>query len=161
MVSHRIMGSLDTFRRTVRRFVARFRAGLSEQVGVPFSTNTFASASPGRWLVVGVTLLWWASIPVAAQEGAGSELCGTALATFLDNLLTMLAGAGPLAGAVFATYAMVRLTHTRKPEDRREWLERRNDAIKYGIGSMLIGSVILILVNLTGMELADCISVLP
>lgn len=123
---------------------------------------TSCASTIGRVALPFVVLVIATSTPAAAQEsGAGSELCGTLIVEFLDGLMTLLAGLAPMLGAVVAMISMVALTQTIDPEKQRDWRQRRNDAIKYGVGTLFIGAVFKILLNLTGLELAKCISISP
>ena len=96
-----------------------------------------------------------------AQSGEEvPEICDNQLVTAMDNLITLLAAVGPVVGALVAMASMLVLATTQNPRKKKKWIKTRNDAIKYGIGILFVGAIMQLLVQVTGSDVASCVSVL-
>ncbi len=83
-----------------------------------------------------------ASQPALAQS-SGTAFCGTAMATTIKNIFTLIQFGGPLVGGVIALGATVALPVVRRAEFKLELKEARNQAIIWGVIVAPLGTVII------------------
>lgn len=91
-----------------------------------------------------ITAATWSLLPVvlfvgvaAAQTnatgGTGSAFCGTAMATTIKNVFTVIQFGGPLVGGVLALGATVTLPMSGRSDRKQRLMEIRNQGLLWGV----------------------------
>lgn len=122
------------------------------------STASTYGLSTGRTALVALVAL---TAPAAAQETAGSGICGTPLADTINQAAPLVIGLLMIGGAMLS-YVLHNAAGIIKDPERvagvKDW---RNRAAFASITTPLFALVMQMFIGFTGVSLANCVDLVP
>ena len=101
------------------------------------------------------------STPVAAQETAGSGICGTPLADTINQAAPLIVGMLMIGGAILSYILHNASAFPKNPQAVQEIKDWRNRAAFASITTPLFALVMQLFIGFTGTDLATCVDLVP
>lgn len=114
-----------------------------------------------RTMLTAGVMLATTSTTVAAQEGIGSEICGTPLAQTVNQAAPLIVGTLMIGAAILAYILHTAAAFPKDPQSVQTFKNWRNRAAISAITTPLFAFVIEMFIGFTGTSISNCVSLVP
>ena len=114
-----------------------------------------------RWSIGLTALTLSASTPVAAQQQVGADICGTPLADTVNFAAPLFVGITMIASAILAYVLHNAAAFPKSPQSVEAVKNWRNRAAFSTVTTPLVAVVIQMLLQSTGIGIANCVNIIP